>query len=165
MAFLVLTGHPGWKNDVSHVLTLAMRIFSYLVPVADAHSLAVSNSNLRTEEGKLSRVESLVCDLAELHRKVGTGNGAHMAGDVRGGGVESGQRSIPEIITLCYRLDQIQRSVARANDGDRAGSDCGAVEGCQPASSTQGFQSADNVRPCLGAVCLHIDPEIQSLAR
>ena len=62
-----------------------------------------------------------------------------------------------------FALDLVKRGVSCSDHADGAGCHTRAVPGREPAALTQGFEGADDVRECCGAIGLDVNEEVQGL--
>lgn len=124
------------------------------------------DGDLGGEEDLLHVVEPTgAADPGEHHVEVCAGDGRDVRGDVDK--VERQQRegSVPEVVARRDALDLAERGVARADDGDGALGDGGAVKGGEVARGAEGLEGLDDGREGGCAVGLEVDEEVERLAR
>lgn len=81
-----------------------------------------------------------------------------------GSGIQSGQRSIVEVVAVGLVLDLVQGCVSGSDDSDGSVSDSRAVILGEPPALAERLESANNVRPGGVAVGLDINKQVKSLS-
>lgn len=157
-------GQLGVSYDVmsAHVST---QICIKAYPVSGANTPGASSSNLTTQLGQHSVVELAVLWPAERLIEASTCDGRDILGDVHvGSGIQSGQRSIVEVVAVGLVLDLVQGCVSSSNDSNSSVSDSRAVVLGEPTSLAERLESANNIRPGGVAIGLDINKQVKSLA-
>ena len=96
---------------------------SRLIPVSQHNALCMRSGYLRSEKSQLGIIERCPRHRPEIGCEVCRRNGRDEGGDIGKGAVEGWDRRIVEVETRRDGLDLVQRSVARADDGDGAQSE------------------------------------------
>lgn len=123
------------------------------------------DSDLGGEEDLLGIVEpTRGAHAGELHVEVCAGNGRDVGGDVGEGEGQQRDGRVPEVVARRDALDLAERGVARADDGDGALGDGGAVVGGQVARVAEGLEGLDDGWEGGGAVRLEVHEKVQRLA-